>query len=304
MLDKKISPMLAYSSDPFDSPKHIFEIKWDGTRCIMFIDGKDIRLQNRRLIDITYRYPEFLQAPNEIEVKNAILDGEIVIFHNGKTNFNKLQQREHIEDPLKIKLLSRSIPATYIVFDILYLNDKKYIQKPLIERKEILRKILNKPSSIMESRYINEKGIAYFNEVVGLGFEGIMAKSINSPYLIGKRSRYWLKIKPKSSRECFIVGYTLGKGERSNLLGSLVIATLERGKWIFRGKVGSGFDDKTLKEIFSMLKNLEIDKIPIPNLGRQKDIIWVKPLIRCEVSFQEITEKGHFRAPVFKRLIE
>lgn len=304
MLDKKISPMLAYSSDPFDSPKHIFEIKWDGTRCIMFIDGKDIRLQNRRLIDITYRYPEFLQAPNEIEVKNAILDGEIVIFHNGKTNFNKLQQREHIEDPLKIKLLSRSIPATYIVFDILYLNDKKYIQKPLVERKEILRKILNKPSSIMESRYINEKGIAYFNEVVGLGFEGIMAKSINSPYLIGKRSRYWLKIKPKSSRECFIVGYTLGKGERSNLLGSLVIATLERGKWIFRGKVGSGFDDKTLKEIFSMLKNLEIDKIPIPNLGRQKDIIWVKPLIRCEVSFHEITEKGHFRAPVFKRLIE
>lgn len=304
MLDEKVLPMLAYSSSPFDSNKHIFEIKWDGTRCITFFNGRDIRLQNRRLVDITYRYPELIQIYKEIEAKNVILDGEIVVFHNGRPDFNRLQQREHIEDPLRIRILSKTMPATYIVFDILYLNDRSCIQIPLIERKGILKNILKCPSSIIESKFINEKGIAFFKEVVSNGFEGIMAKSINSPYLIGKRSRYWLKIKPRSSKECFIIGYTQGKGERSGFFGSLAIATLVKGEFIFRGKVGSGFDEEMLKEISSRLKQLEVDKPPIPNLRKQKGIIWVKPVIRCEVLFQEITGDGLFRAPVFKRLIE
>lgn len=304
MLDEKISPMLAYSSNPFNSSKHIFEIKWDGTRCIMFIDRKSLRLQNRRFVDITYRYPELIEVSKEVEAKNAILDGEIVIFYNGKPDFNMLQQREHIEDLLKIKIFSKSMPATYIVFDILYLNDKRCIEMPLIERKELIKKILNNSSSILESRYIYENGIKYFKEAVKLGFEGIMAKSMNSPYLIGKRSRHWLKIKPKSSRECFIIGYTRGKGERNGLIGSLAIATMEKGEWIFRGKVGSGFDGDTIKEISSRLRGLEFDKPMILNLEKRKDIIWVKPVIRCEVLFQEVTGKGYFRAPIFRRIIE
>lgn len=303
MFDEKISPMLAYSCDPFDSPRYIFEIKWDGTRCILFIRGKEVRLQNRRLIDITFRYPEFSKIYNEIKARNTILDGGIVVFSEGIPNFNKLQQREHISDPFKINLFSQRMPATFVVFDILYFNDKKYLQTELIERKEILKNILREPFYMMESKYIKEKGKAYFKEVVGYGFEGVMAKSINSPYLIGKRSRYWLKIKKKYSEECYIVGYTKGRGVREEVLGSLAIATFTEGKWVYRGKVGSGFDEEILRELSEKLKKLRVDSPTIPILEKVRGVLWVKPELRCEVIYQEMTEKKEFRAPVFKRLL-
>lgn len=303
MFDEKIPPMLAYSSEPFDSRRHIFEIKWDGTRCILFIRGKEVRLQNRRLIDITFKYPELSKIYNEVEAKNAILDGELVVVSEGKPDFNKLQQREHISDPLKIKIFSQRMPITYIVFDLLYLNDKKYFQAKLIERKEILKNILKEPFYLMESKYIKERGKAYFKEVVGYGFEGVMAKSINSPYLIGKRSRYWLKIKKKYSEECYIIGYTKGKGAREEVLGSLAIATLTEGKWVYRGKVGSGFDEEILRELSEKLKKLRVDSPTIPILEKVRGVLWVKPELRCEVIYQEMTEKKEFRAPVFKRLL-
>src|SRR3990172_3178059 len=106
-----IHPMLAKSSPPFDSENHTFELKWDGTRCIAFLDRDNVRLQNRRLLDITYRYPEFQELNKKLNVKSAALDGEIVVLENGRPDFERLQQRQHIEDPWKIEILSGLIPA-------------------------------------------------------------------------------------------------------------------------------------------------------------------------------------------------
>lgn len=304
MLDEKISPMLAYSSDPFDSPRHIFEIKWDGTRCILFINGKNIRLQNRRLLDITDRYPELHGIYKAVNAKNTILDGELIALSEGKPDFKKLQQREHISDPFKIRILSREIPITYIVFDLLYLNDKRYTDAPLLYRKDLLAKILLESPLIIESQYISENGKSFFRKTIEQGLEGIMAKSIHSPYLIGKRSRYWLKIKPKNSAVCYVIGYTKGKGFRTSMFGALALATREKDKWVYRGRVGSGFSEVDAGIISSRLVQLKIDSPPSPELKKVKGIQWLRPELRCEVIFQEETEKGHFRAPVFKRLSE
>jgi len=294
--------MLAYFSEPFDSLNHIFEIKWDGTRCILFLDDKKIRLQNRRLLDITYRYPELLNMNKCIKAKNAILDGEIIVLEDGKPNFEKLQIREQASEPFKIELLSKKISATYAVFDVLYLNDKKITGFPLIERKRILKNILKDGSNILESEFIHKAGREFYQKIVELGYEGIMAKNIKSPYLIGKRSRYWLKIKRKSSMRCYIVGYTKGKGKRHHFFGALIIATEEEKGWILRGKVGTGFDEKFMDEIMPILLKLKTEKPPV-DTWRIKDAIWINPELACEVSYQEITEKGQLRAPVFRRII-
>ena len=179
MLDDKISPMLAYPADPFDSRRHLYEIKWDGTRCLLFKKGGEIRLQNRRLETITQRYPELQALTNQIAAQNAILDGELVVLTGGLTDFPRLQQREHIADPTKISLLSKKIPATYVAFDLLFLNDDKLVTRPLVDRKERLSKILRESPHLIESRFVREGGRVFFQEAVSQGLEGIMAKTLS-----------------------------------------------------------------------------------------------------------------------------
>jgi bifunctional non-homologous end joining protein LigD len=304
MLDAKIAPMLAYSSPPFDSPRHLFEIKWDGTRCILFVRDGRVRLQNRRLQDITPRYPELAGLHRQIRGRNAILDGELVVLSGGRPDFTILQRREQAADPVKIGLIARQIPATFIAFDVLYRDDAACIHLPLSRRKEILQDILTESAQVVESRYVREQGRSYYREVVARGLEGVMAKALESPYLVGQRSRYWLKIKPRGSAECFIVGYSPGKGAREEYFGALALATREAGDWRFRGLVGSGFSREDLAEITARLRELRLAAPDVPLSGAPKGIVWVDPKLRCEVTFQEETARGHFRAPAFKRLLE
>jgi bifunctional non-homologous end joining protein LigD len=304
MIDAPIAPMLAYSSPPFDSPRHLFEIKWDGTRCILFVREQGVRLQNRRLQDITHRYPEFAALSRQIKAKNAVFDGELVVLAQGRPDFRKLQQREQQSDPVKISLLAPQLPATYIAFDVLYHNDIQCLHLPLSERKEILRSILAESGQVVESAYILEQGKSFYREVVAQGLEGVMAKALDSPYLIGQRSRYWLKIKPRGRATCFIVGYTPGQGARRPWFGSLALATREAHGWIFRGLVGSGFAGADLEAITDRLQKLIRDTPAMPLTGVPKGIVWVNPELQCEVTFQEETPRGHFRAPAFTRLIE
>jgi bifunctional non-homologous end joining protein LigD len=297
--------MLAYSSRPFDSPRHLYEIKWDGTRCILFKEAGGVRLQNRRLLDITRRYPELGELTGAIRAKTAILDGELVVFSGGLTSFPRLQEREHLDNPLKISLLSREMPATYVAFDILYLDGRWRTARPLRERKKLLARTLGLSERLLESMYVAAEGRRFFEEAVKRGFEGAMAKDMESPYLPGKRSRYWLKIKPRGAEICFIIGYTPGKGARSATFGALALATPEEERWVYRGKVGTGFGEKEARRLRGKLEELRTAEPPSPSFRNiREDIRWVRPELRAEVLFQERTRDGMFRAPVFKRLIE
>jgi|UniRef100_A0A7C3WGI6 bifunctional non-homologous end joining protein LigD len=303
MLDDKILPMLAYSADPFDSPRHLFEIKWDGTRCLLFVRPGGLRLQNRRLEEIAFRYPELQNLHHSIKARNAILDGELVVLHQGRPDFRKLQQREQAANPAKISLLAQKLPATYVAFDVLFLNDEKKLALPLIERKALLKEILTESPHLVESRFIRQWGVSFFHQAVEQGLEGIMGKNLTSPYLMGKRSRYWLKIKPRLREDCLVVGYTPGEGSRAPYFGALLVAAPKDGDLIYRGKVGSGFTEEDLQELAARLQALRTDTCPLPHKVKVAAVQWVKPELKAEIHFQELTPRGHFRAPVFRRLL-
>lgn len=293
-----IKPMLALTSSPFDSNKHLFELKWDGTRCIAFIDRYGIRLQNRRLMDISYRYPEFKDLKGLIKGGSAVLDGEIVILYKGRPDFERLQQREQTEDRFRIKLLSEIMPATYVVFDILYLRDKSLMALPLINRKDILNENLSPSEHIILSQYY-EKGTELYNLALEKGFEGIMAKAKESPYLQGKRSPYWLKIKKFNDIDAVVCGIMKGKVETLPV-GSLILGLYKRGKLIHIGQVGTGFNEKQIQHLLKISEKLRISKTPfkvIPSLKRE--VQWLRPEIVVRVRFLEWTKDKKLRSPVF-----
>ncbi len=301
MLPKEIKPMLARLGEPFDSPRHLYEIKWDGTRCIAFVENKTIRLQNRRLRDITYRYPELEALSNLFPKGEFVLDGEIVVLDQGRPNFELLQKREHVQSSLKIKVLAREIPATFVVFDILYFKGRDIMSYPLKERKKYLPEVLPDSPFIVESRYILECGQAFFKEVVARGFEGVMAKDLESPYLPGKRTNFWLKLKPRQRRECLVIGYLL---RPDGTLKSILVAEETEKGLVYRGRVGSGFTEALAKEMLKQLEKLRLKNPPALKGALPKGAYFVKPVIKVEVSFQELTHHGQFRAPVLEKLKE
>ena len=208
-----IKPMLAGSREtPFDSPDHVYELKWDGTRAIAFVKQGRHRFQNRRLSFIEARYPD-LQVRTR---KDAILDGEIVVMDGGLPSFEKLQEREKASGKIKIEYLAKTLPATYVAFDILYVEDREVMSLPQMERKALLREIIEEDDRVVLSDYVEARGVDYYHAVVGRGLEGIIAKHKAARYYVGRRSKDWIKIKKKATLDCVICGITAGEGERSD----------------------------------------------------------------------------------------
>lgn len=289
----KINPMLAKASQPFDSQDWLFEIKWDGERIIAFVEKeKIIRLQNRHGHEVTHRYPEIIGS--HVQADEAVLDGEMIVFgEHHKPSFSKLAQRNHLEERLKIEILSKRMPAVFVSFDLIRYNGLMIDRMSLIKRKEILASILSKDAgSIISTFYVEGNGKDFFDTVVNMGYEGIMAKKRDSYYLLGRRSDLWLKMKPRRSAICHVTGFTKGEGHRC-ALGALVIAQIEGDHLIERGKVGSGISGKDLAALLESLKVLR----------ERNGVAWVDPMVKIEVHYFEETEAGHFRFPIFKRIV-
>jgi len=311
LFEEKIKPMLAFPSEPFNSDEWCYEVKFDGTRCLAYVNTKEksVKMLNRRLIYFEDRYPELQKIWKDVKGGKVILDGEVVVLEKGKPNFYKLAEREHVEGKTRIELLSKMLPATYIVFDILYKDGKDLTDLPLIERKKILKETVKESSRLILSEYIIGKGKKFFEEVKKKDLEGIMAKKLDSPYLIGQRSKLWLKIKALQTLDTIIIGYTTGTGKRGELLGSLITACYYQGKLKYVGKVGTGFTEDQLAELLKKLEKLKVNKCPIEpepelKLPPGREPIWIKPKLICEVKFMNLSEDLVMRAPVFLRLRE
>ena len=284
----KIKPMLAEKALPFDNEEWLFEIKWDGMRAEATIENEKIcKLETRTGNDISRRFPEIIGT--HVKAKQAIIDGEIIsLDEKGMPSFQRIAQRGHLEDTSKIALRMKLQPCNLAVFDVMELNDESLIALPLTDRKAILESITSKDDGLIPSLYFKGLGKVFFDSVVGMGYEGVMAKKLNSPYLAGKRSDLWLKMKPKHKTICEITGYNLGEGHRERM-GALLIS--EQG--IERGRVGSGLMDKDIDKLLSILQ-------PI---SRNNGTVLVMPTTQIEISYFERTEAGHFRFPVFKKIL-
>jgi DNA ligase D-like protein (predicted ligase) len=292
-----IPPMLAKLGTAFDSDQHLFEIKWDGTRTLAFLGQDGYRLLNRRRLEMTARYPEFAFLAELPE--GLVLDGEMVVLKNGKPDFGLLQSREHSRARLKVRTLARTLPATYIVFDLLYEKYQSLMDQPLLTRRERLRELVQhwqRPQIVLSEGVIGP-GQAYFREVVGQGLEGVIAKRLESRYMPGKRTDAWIKIKRGDSTICAVIGF-LPSG--ANDFRSLILATEGENGLHYAGKVGTGFDRAMRARLNRWLWSHLQEKPMVRCTTKGK---WVCPGLYCQVRFMERTAGGEFRAPVFAALL-
>ena len=304
-----IKPMLCKTGKPFNSKEWIFELKLDGTRTIAYIENKSLKLINRRGKNFTSRYPELKDLPKHVK-SNCILDGEIVVFNDkGIPDFYQLATREQTTRKAKIEILSKTMPATFVIFDILKKDGKNLMNLPLMKRKKILRETVKDYEYAFVIDYIEEFGKKFFKEAVKKGFEGVVAKKKNSVYEQGVRSSNWLKIKAKETIDAIVIGYTEGKGKRKNTFGALVLGAYKDNELIHIGRVGTGWKENDLKQIKSLLEKIVTKNCPVKrSFEKWKDyeakykVKWVKPKLVAEIEAMEITPKLELRAPSFKRL--
>ncbi|HQP91762.1 MAG TPA: DNA ligase D, partial [Candidatus Omnitrophota bacterium] len=289
-LDSAIMPMLATPvSQPFDGKSWVFEVKWDGYRCLTEIKNGSVRLYSRNNLE---QNSKFTLIEKELEnfPYNAVFDGEVVVVDkNGRSDFQKLQNY----------LNNKGGRLLYYVFDILYFDKWDLRGMALSKRRAILEKIFPVSEIVKVSGYIAEKGVLFFEIAEKNGLEGIIAKNQNSKYSSGIRSREWLKIKAAKREEFVIGGFTEPKGSRK-YFGALIVGLYENGSLRYAGHVGGGFDEDTLKNVHSRLKGLIKKDCPFAEVpGTNTKVSWVEPELICEVKFSEWTNEKNLRHPVF-----
>ncbi len=312
-----IHPMLATSAaKAFDDPGWLFEIKWDGYRAVAFIEDGRVRLMSRSQNDLTAQFPELGGLPQFVKAQRAILDGEIVALDDeGRPSFSLMQQRTGFQPGNRRLPRREGVPVIYYAFDLLYLDGLDLRRVALDERKRLLqeRTFVDGAGGAVESGVIQfsdhyaEKGLDLFEAAKQRGLEGIVAKKRSSAYE-EKRSRDWLKIKITQRQECVIGGYTDPEGSRE-YFGALVLGLYDKlGRLIHVGQVGTGFDQKTLKEIFARMQPLKTKQTPFyGEIGGLRKVQFVRPELVAEIKFAEWTHETaeggmKLRAPVFMGL--
>jgi DNA ligase D-like protein (predicted ligase)/DNA ligase D-like protein (predicted 3'-phosphoesterase) len=298
-MNRHYRPMLAQSvQSPFDSGGWIFEAKWDGIRAISYVDA-DLSIRSRNEKELKYNFPELEELKNLTQ--NTVLDGEIVLIVQGKTDFQTLLERSRTASVREAELMSRKLSATYIVFDILERDGEPVINLPLLERKKMLKEHVREGQHVVLSLYVETEGQAYYEAALEKGFEGIMAKKKNSPYQPGFRSGDWLKIKRLASCDCVIFGYTQGEGRRAETFGALILGLYEDDRSVFVGKVGTGFSQKTIGPLVRLLQSLEAGQKTL-EVDVPEKVTWVRPELVCQVVYQSVTREGKLRMPRFRGL--
>lgn len=299
--------MLATSvNEPFDGAEWLFEIKWDGYRAVAFIEEGKMRLVSRNQNDLTARYPELKHLPQLVKANSAILDGEVVALdEQGRASFSLMQQRTGFRPGGRSAVSRADVPVLYYAFDLLYLDGYDLRRVPLEDRKRILASLLVTGDSLRYSDHYAEQGKALFEIARQKGLEGILAKKRESPYQ-EHRSREWLKIKITHRLEAVIGGYTEPEGSRT-YFGSIVLGLYDKqGRLIHVGQAGSGFDQKSLTEIWNFLKELQTKQNPFyGEVEALRKVYWVKPKLVAEIEYAEWTHgtsdsnAPKLRAPVF-----
>ena len=279
------------TDDRFSDPAWIFERKLDGIRCVAIKGDRRVRLLSRNHLSLNGRFPEIAEALERDPATQLVLDGEVVAFDGPQTSFAKLQQRGE-----------RPVRVFYYVFDILHLGGEDTTSLPLRERKALLRRALAFDGPVRLTPHRNRDGEALFAEACRKGWEGLIAKRADSPYVHG-RSRDWLKLKCSAEQELVIGGYTAPKGSRTDL-GALLLGYHEDGRLRYAGKVGTGFTRATLRDLAGRLEPLRRDASPFADQVKERGATWVEPRLVAQIGFSEWTRDGRLRHPRFLGLRE
>ena len=276
----------------------IHELKLDGYRMLCRVEDGEVHMISRNGKDWTASFPSIVRCVSRLPVKTAWLDGEVVVMEkDGRTSFQALQN----------VLSNDSGTLHYFIFDLMYLDGYDLRRSPLVERKRTLEALLAAaPEALRFSSHIQGSGAEFFRQACKLRLEGMISKLADSPYR-GARSRDWVKVKCSMRQELVVGGYTDPEGSRKGF-GALLLGVYEPdGTLRYSGKVGTGFNDATLKAMYPKLKALEIEKPAFGNPPRgyeAKGAHWIKPELVAEVEFTEWTNDGTLRHPSFQGLRE
>lgn len=289
---KVISPMLATLVDkPFDDPEWLFEIKWDGFRALAYLKKGEIKLLSRNHHLLNDNYPLIVSDLKKIN-EELILDGEIVVVDKqGRSSFQWLQNYQNEKGSL-----------FYYVFDLLYKDGEDLRSLPLIQRKKLLKKTLPHLTHIRYCDHVLKEGKEFFKAAKEQHLEGMIGKKMNSTYQ-SKRSRDWVKVKTPKTETLIIGGFTTPRGSRKNFGALLIGIQNEKKELEYVGRVGGGFDEKALTDVYEQLKPLITKKCPFKTVPRASTLAtWVLPKLTCKVTFTEWTNTHSLRHPVFQGL--
>jgi DNA ligase D-like protein (predicted ligase) len=274
--------------EPFSDPNWVFERKLDGIRCLAVRDGgSEVKLSSRNDLSLNARFGEVAQALAEQTATRFAIDGEVVAFSGNVTSFEKLARRGH-EKGVKVFLYA---------FDILWLDGDDLTSLPLLERKRILRRTFDWHGALRFTPHRRGDGAELLREACRKKWEGLIAKRVDSTYS-ASRSRDWLKLKCSAEQELVIGGYTAPKGSRTDF-GALLVGHFEGERLRYAGKVGTGFDRDTLRDVHERMAKLERKTTPFADEVKEKDVTWVKPELVAQIGFTEWTRDGRLRHPRF-----
>jgi bifunctional non-homologous end joining protein LigD len=303
-MPRELRPMFAVASEqlPRDDEHWAYEMKWDGMRALLAIDGGSMAITTRQGNDASARFPELHPLAETLGSIDAILDGEIVMLdENGRPSFERLQPRMHVASASVARRLAHEHPVVLMVFDVLWLDGHFTMELPYTDRRKLLDQLALAGPTWQTPPTTFGGGAAVLRAATELGLEGVVAKRLDSTYRPGRRSDAWRKVKPHQSQELVVGGWLPGAGRLEGRLGSLLVGYHDdEGALQYAGRVGSGIDETARTRLEHLLAPFTRDTSPFAQTPKLKAPTWVKPAVVVEVFFHEWTRTGVLRAPRYK----
>ena len=271
-------------AEPFDKPGWVYEEKYDGDRILAYKEGARVVLLSRNGKDRTGRFPKIAAAIAALRPTTLLLDGEVVVFDRKRVSRFQLLQQERGE-------------PVYVLFDCLFANGRDLRREPLAARRTALEETVPAKGVLRLSHRLAANGLAAYKLARRRGYEGLVAKDLSSRY-VGERSRFWLKVKVHQEDEFVVLGYTAPEGSRK-YFGALLLGAYEHGTLRYVGKVGTGFDARTLATLYKEFQPLVSREAALADPPRERAITYLRPRLVAQISYQELTADRKLRQPVY-----
>jgi bifunctional non-homologous end joining protein LigD len=307
-LPTSIKPMLATTGDlPRNDSGWAFEIKWDGVRTILFVEGGRVRAQSRNDLDVTASFPELAPIGEFLGMTTCVIDGEVVALgEDGRPSFARLQQRMHVANQREARRRATQTPVTFVAFDLLYVDGHSLLAEKFDDRRAKLESLhLSGPGFTTTESFRDTAGRDVLAAVTSNGLEGVVAKRRDSIYQPGRRTTEWIKVKSFRTQDAVIGGWTDGRGERDGSLGALLLGLPTEHGLRYIGKVGTGFSDRARRALLEELRPRASRKnpfaSPLPN-RETANSHFVRAELVGEVAYGEWTPAGRLRHPIWRGL--
>jgi DNA ligase D-like protein (predicted ligase) len=286
-------------NEPFDSADHIFEVKWDGVRVTATVAGGTVLLRGQNQRDVTHLYPELATLPDAVSGESAVLDGMVCAWgEESQPSFDLLRPR--LLRPDEQHTPPKRSSVIFQVFDVLELDGRSILRRPLFERRNILHERLQPGRQVQVSDFVRNEGIAFFEAVAKHRLLGVIAKDKYSPYLPGQRSSAWQEIRAAESDDFVIGGYTFGGGRRKDPITSLLLGAYRSDQLEFTGEVSVGCSDREARQLLELLTPLHASECPFAGPpGPARFVYWCRPELACHVRYSQWGPDGRLRFPVF-----